>query len=198
MKPSIPKLTLVWKSKGMSIGALKWQKKKKNTLVPVVGTFQCSEKSLISAKHHGPRPKHGRMSPTILQREREKERKNHWLSCDHVTFGIAYYLYCKTLLIHQVKIQVIRNVFLSCRTLTEQVTRNPRFYCIWLHCLQICPDLGWEDESQWGEAISPMIKYLYQSHWEFWSIYFSQYLWIPQCVPNTVPDSEDEEKEDGK
>ena len=48
MRQNIPKLPLVWKSKGLSIGALKWQK---NTLVPAVGTFPHSEKSLISAKH---------------------------------------------------------------------------------------------------------------------------------------------------
>ena len=37
-----------------------------------------------------------------------------------------YYSYCKTWHIYQVK---IRNVCSSCRTLAEQVTRNPRFYC---------------------------------------------------------------------
>ena len=29
--------------------------------------------------------------------------KNHWLPCDHVTFGVPYYLYCKTSLVYQVK-----------------------------------------------------------------------------------------------
>ena len=41
------------------------------------------------------------------RRKREGEReteKNHWLGCGHVTFGIMYYSYCKTLLIYQVKI----------------------------------------------------------------------------------------------
>ena len=30
--------------------------------------------------------------------------KNHWLSHDHVTFGVTYYSYCKTSLVYQVKI----------------------------------------------------------------------------------------------
>ena len=30
--------------------------------------------------------------------------KSHWFSCDHVTFGVTDYPYCKTSLIYQVKI----------------------------------------------------------------------------------------------
>ena len=76
----------------------------KNTLVPVVGIFQHSEKSLISAKHRGLTPSIGAWEMiTHNPAERERE-KNHWLSYDRVTFSIMYYLYCKTLLLYQVKI----------------------------------------------------------------------------------------------
>ena len=62
----------------------------KHTLVPVVGTFQHSEKSLISAKRCGLRPSMEDNHPqSHIEREREKD---HWLSCDHVMFGITYYL----------------------------------------------------------------------------------------------------------
>ena len=49
---------------------------------------------------------HGRWTPTIRQQvsDQERERENHWFSSDHVTFGILYYLCCKTLLVYQVKI----------------------------------------------------------------------------------------------
>ena len=52
----------------------------KNTLVPVVGTFQCSEKSLISAKHHGLKPSIQAWetvthNPTERKRERKRERE---------------------------------------------------------------------------------------------------------------------------
>ena len=47
-------------------------------------------------------------SPTVRERERERERerrtKDHWLSCDHVMFGITYSSYWKTSLVSQVKI----------------------------------------------------------------------------------------------
>ena len=78
----------------------------KNTLMPVVGTCQCSEKSPISAKHCGLRPSIRARdmiihNPREREREREIERerwretkrereKNHWLSCHPVTFGISH------------------------------------------------------------------------------------------------------------
>ena len=34
----------------------------------------------------------------------EAHFKNHWLSCDHVTFGIMYYSYCETSLVYRVQI----------------------------------------------------------------------------------------------
>ena len=38
------------------------------------------------------------------KRERRGWRgKNHWLSCDHVTFRVTYYSYCKTSLVFHVK-----------------------------------------------------------------------------------------------
>ena len=48
----------------------------KNTLEPVVGTFQRSEKSLISAKHHGLGPSiqtWEMITNTPAERERERE-----------------------------------------------------------------------------------------------------------------------------
>ena len=83
----------------------------------MVGTFQRSEKSLISAKHYSLRVSIQAWemithNPTERERERQRQRetererereKNHWLSCDHVIFGITYYVYCKTLLVYQVK-----------------------------------------------------------------------------------------------
>ena len=86
----------------------------KNTLVPVVGTFQHSKKSQISAKHHSLRPSirawetiahNATVRETDREREREREReKKHWLSCDHVTFRVTYYSYCETLFVSQVEI----------------------------------------------------------------------------------------------
>ena len=82
----------------------------KNTLVSDVGTFQCSEKSLISVKHWGLKQSIQAWetithNPTVRKRDRQREReKNHWLSCDDVMFGVTYYSYCKTLLIYQIKI----------------------------------------------------------------------------------------------
>ena len=81
-----------------------------------MGTFQCFEKSLFSPKHCGLRPSIQAWgttthSPTVRERERGRE-KNHWPSCGHVTFSITYYLYCKTLLVYQVKMKcwlVLRN-----------------------------------------------------------------------------------------
>ena len=49
----------------------------KNTLVPVVGTFQHSEKSLISAQHRGPRPSiqaWEKITHNYVAKERERER----------------------------------------------------------------------------------------------------------------------------
>ena len=63
----------------------------KNTLVPVVGTFQCSEKLLISAKHLGMRlsiQAWEMITHNPTEKEREREGENHWFSCDYVMFGI--------------------------------------------------------------------------------------------------------------
>ena len=53
--------------------------------------------------------------------------KNHWLTCDHVMFSVTY---TTRIARHRlfIKLKFIRNVCLSCRTLTEQVTHNPKFY----------------------------------------------------------------------
>ena len=85
-----------------------------------MGTFQHSEKSLISAKHRSlrlsirawamiPQPHHLHLTARERDRERDRERerereRNHWLSCDHVTFGVTYISQCKTSLVYQVKI----------------------------------------------------------------------------------------------
>lgn len=48
-------------------------------------------------------------------------RRNHGLSCDHVTFGIAYNSHYNVHCL-LIKLQFIRNVRSSCRTFMEQVT----------------------------------------------------------------------------
>ena len=74
----------------------------KNTLVSVVGTFQHSEKSLISAKHRALRPSI-KAWETITHSPVRMREKNCWLSCDHVTVDVMY-SYCQTVLVYQVKI----------------------------------------------------------------------------------------------
>ena len=76
----------------------------KNILVPVVGTSQRSEKSLISAKHHSLRPSIREWEMITHNPERETEREEPLASCDHVTFHIMYYLNCKTSFTYQVEI----------------------------------------------------------------------------------------------
>ena len=44
---------------------------------------------------HAYNPKHSYIKANV---------KNHGLSGDHVTFGVTYYSYCKTLLVYQVKL----------------------------------------------------------------------------------------------
>ena len=131
MKQSIPRLTLVWKNKGLC--ALKWQ----NTLMPVVGTFQLSEKSLISAKRCGMRRSiqawerithNSAASNRERQRQRDRERGNlgsvviMWHSASRTTC-IAR---------HRLFIKLKWNVGSSCGTLAKQATLNPRF------CYIIC------------------------------------------------------------
>ena len=130
MMQSIPKLTLVCKSKGLSIGALKWQKIHQCQLwapsnVPKTHWF------LLNTAVWDQAFKHGRGSPTPTTPHRETEReKNQWLSCDHVTFGVTYYSYCKTSLLYQVTIYyncllILQN---TCGTSYSQSKILPYFF----------------------------------------------------------------------
>ena len=97
-----------------------------------VGTFQRSKKSLISAKHCGLRQSI-RAWETITRNpaERERERERGRIIGSVV---IIRHLASHTTWIARhrsfIKLKFIRNVCSSCGTLTEQVTCNPRFYCI--------------------------------------------------------------------
>lgn len=58
----------------------------------------------------------------------EMNFENYRLSCDHGMFGVTHYSDCKTVQSF-LKLNFIRYVCSSSGTLTEQVTRNPRFSC---------------------------------------------------------------------
>ena len=113
MKQGIPKLTLVWTSKGLprGRGALKWQK---NTLVP--DTLPMKNWFLPNTAAWEQASERGRQSPTV-----RSEKENHWFSCD-LTFGTIYHLYCKTLLVYQVKIEkcllILQNKLLAVQGFT--------------------------------------------------------------------------------
>ena len=108
----------------------------KNTLVPVVGTFQCSEKSLVSTKHLGLKPSIWACetithNPAARERKRERHRET-----ERRTIGSVVIMWCWaacTIPIARhssfIKLKFIRNVCSSWGTLSEQVTCNPRFYC---------------------------------------------------------------------
>ena len=101
IKQTIPnKLTRVWKSKRLSIGASKWQKTHWCQLWAPSNVLKIH---WFFAKHHTLRLSI-REWEMITHNPAVRDRENHWLSCDHVKFSITYYSYCKTLLICEVKI----------------------------------------------------------------------------------------------
>ena len=129
MEQSIPKLTLVWKSKGLMIGTMKWQKIHKCQLWAPSNVL----KNQISAKHHGLRPSIQAWemiahNPAARQRERERERRTigsvviKWRSASPTT-GITRHR-------SHIKLKCIGNVCSSWGTLLERVTCNPSFYHI--------------------------------------------------------------------
>lgn len=74
-------------------------------------------------------------NPTMIDREREKgrererEREKESMKTDWIMWCSASCTSCFAR--HSSLIRLIRNVFSPCRTLTEQVTCNPRFYCVY-------------------------------------------------------------------
>ena len=118
MKQSIPELPLVWRSKGLSTGALKWQK-----------IHQCplwASSNIL--KNHWFLP-----NTTAWDRawemithnptagEREEPLAQLW-SCDnrHHIQLVRHHLF--------IKLKFIRNVCSSCGKLAEQFTHSPKFY----------------------------------------------------------------------
>ena len=138
-------------------------------LVPAVGTFQRSENHwfLPNTAARDQASGHGRRPAMIPQRERERERERErrtigsvvimWHTAPWTTRIARHCLFTK--------LKLIRNVCSSCGTLTEQVTRNPRFYCnlispaFWSYDLPLVPSVLELPSKQVGPEVWEMLIY---------------------------------------
>ena len=152
----------------------------KNTLIPIIGTFQHSEKSWISQTLR-PQTEHRSMgddhwSPTIPQQERERERERERRTIGSVV--IMWHLASGTTRIARhhsfIKLKFTRNVCPSCRTLTEQFLTIPGFTVLPFPCKKIMhlyPFAMWFLVFLWEEYSSHLtVRFNCVSCFDHWNV----------------------------